>query len=259
MPDPYDVLTIAAVVDELNGTIGNGRVQRIGLMDARTVAAEVYAGGQRHYLLMSADDRQPRFHLVPEMPSLDPALRTPFGLLLRKHVRGGLILDIDQPPLERIARLSIAKRVENLSRPTFESLPPEFDEDESDDSGDLSDGDDQEISIRNFTLYVELMGRHSNLILVDEENRIVESAKRVTPAMSRVRQILPRLPYLPPPPPDRLDPRAMTPAVAERFLRGYVAAGLAQSRPGASLPRSESPDGKRDHLSHHRNDRIASQ
>src|SRR3954471_7855047 len=104
MPDPYDVLTIAAVVDELNETIGNGRIQRIGLMDARSVAAEVYAGGRRHYLYMSADDRNQRFHLTPEMPSLDPELRTPFGLLLRKYIRGGVILGIDQPPLERVAK-----------------------------------------------------------------------------------------------------------------------------------------------------------
>ena len=45
------------------------------------------------------------------MPSLDSALVTPFGLLLRKHVRGGIILDIDQPPLERLVRFSIASRL----------------------------------------------------------------------------------------------------------------------------------------------------
>ena len=49
MPDPYDVLTIAAIADELSATIGNGRIQRIGLLDPRTIGAEIYAGGQRHY------------------------------------------------------------------------------------------------------------------------------------------------------------------------------------------------------------------
>lgn len=219
MPDPYDVLTIAAVVDELDEIITNGRIQRIGLVDARSVAAEVYAGGRRHYLIMSADDRLPRLHLVPEMPSLDPALRTPFGLLLRKYVRGSLILDVAQPPLERIVRLSIAKRVEPPIRHASPSIPPEVEEEEPVDDDGFAGGDAGETLIRNFSIYVELMGRHSNLILVDDENRVVESAKRVTPAMSRVRPILPRLPYLPPPPPDRLDPRAMTSAVADRFLQ----------------------------------------
>ena len=219
MPDPYDVLTIAALVDELNETIGNGRIQRIGLFDARSVGAEIYAGGRRHYLLMSADDRNQRFHLTPEMPSLDPALRTPFGLLLRKYIRGGIILGIDQPPLERIAKVSIAKRVELLTRSADTSLEQPVQDDEPEgDTDPATDESDTVEGVRYFTLYVELMGRHSNLILVDEEHRIVESAKRVTTAMSRVRRILPRLEYQPPPPPDRLDPRAITPELAERFL-----------------------------------------
>src|ERR671911_204701 len=110
VPDPYDVLTIAAVADELSATIGNGRIQRIGLLDPRTIGAEIYAGGQRRYMIASANDRQPRLRLAPDMPSLDSALITPFGLLLRKYVRGGIILGVDQPPLERLVRLSIAKR-----------------------------------------------------------------------------------------------------------------------------------------------------
>lgn len=219
MPDPYDVLTIAAVVDELSEVVGSGRIQRIGLIDGRSVGAEIYAGGRRHYLLMSADDRQPRLHLVPEMPSLDPSLRTPFGLLLRKYLRGSLILDIDQPPLERIARLSIVKRIDRSNHQVVASSKSDGEEIDADDLDESTDNDDESATlVRNFTLYVELMGRHSNLILVDGENRIVESAKRVTPAMSRVRSILPRLPYLPPPPPDRLDPRTLTAADVEQFL-----------------------------------------
>src|SRR3954468_16012041 len=120
VPDPYDVLTIAAITDELSATIGNGRIQRIGLLDPRTIGAEIYAGGQRHYVIASANDRQPRLRLAPGMPSLDSALITPFALLPRKHIRavplppklsrGESILVIHQPPLERLVRLSIAKR-----------------------------------------------------------------------------------------------------------------------------------------------------
>jgi predicted ribosome quality control (RQC) complex YloA/Tae2 family protein len=222
VPDPYDVLTIAAITDELSTTIGNGRVQRIGLVDARTIGAEVYAGGRRHYLLASADDRLPRLRLASTMPSLDPALITPFGLLLRKYVRGGIILGIDQPPLERLVRFSIAKRqiplkmrgdTSDLDVP--ESLEEDLDTDEPEEAG-------EGIEIRHVSLYVELMGRHSNLILVDDDGLIMESAKRVTPDMSRLRVVLPRHRYVPPPPPDRLDPRGITPAIAELFLTGLV-------------------------------------
>src|SRR5215211_6496493 len=125
VPDPYDVLTIAAIADELSATIGNGRIQRIGLLDPRTIGAEIYAGRQRHHLIASANDRQPRLRLAPEMPSLDSALVTPFGLLLRKHTRGGIILGIDQPPLERLVRLSIAKRQTPLKTGRTASEPEE--------------------------------------------------------------------------------------------------------------------------------------
>ena len=220
--DPYDVLTIAAVTDELNATIGNGRIQRIGLLDPRTIGAEIYASGQRHHLIASADDRHPRLRLAPDMPSLDSALITPFGLLLRKYARGGIILGIDQPPLERLVRLSIAKRQAPLKTRLGHSGEggaevelPELPE-------DSEDGEDHEsrdgVALNHVTLYVELMGRHSNLILVDDDGRIMESAKRVTPDMSRVRRVLPRLPYVAPPPPDRLDPRGITPADAMRLL-----------------------------------------
>src|ERR671913_2633527 len=56
VPDPYDVLTIAAIADELSAAIGNGRIQRFGLLDRRTIGAEIYAGGQRHYVIASVND-----------------------------------------------------------------------------------------------------------------------------------------------------------------------------------------------------------
>jgi predicted ribosome quality control (RQC) complex YloA/Tae2 family protein len=224
VPDPYDVLTIAAIADELSATIGNGRIQRIGLLDPRTIGAEIYAGGQRHYLIASANDRQPQLRLAPDMPSLDSALITPFGLLLRKHTRGGIILSIDQPPLERLVRLSIAKRRAPL-KTGRDASEPDLTAIEDGELGELGEDGELEVlesqegvALSHVALYVELMGRHSNLILVDDDGRIMESAKRVTPEMSRVRSVLPRLPYTPPPPPDRLDPRTITPAATARLL-----------------------------------------
>jgi predicted ribosome quality control (RQC) complex YloA/Tae2 family protein len=90
---------------------------------------------------------------------------------------------------------------------------------EVDEDGDLEVLESQEgVALNHVALYVELMGRHSNLILVGDDGRIMESAKRVTPDMSRVRPVLPRLPYTPPPPPDRLDPRSITPSAAARLV-----------------------------------------
>lgn len=222
MPDPYDVLTIAAVVDELSHTLENGRIQRIGLIDNRTIGAEIYARGHRHHLLASADDRLPRLRLASDMPSLDTALTTPFGLLLRKYLRGGVILGIDQPPLERLVRFSIARRLAPLKTAASHDKYAAVLATDGEQFGDDDDGEtpeeDEDAPLTFVSLYVELMGRHSNLILVDDDGVIMESVKRVTPAMSRVRTVLPRQPYIPPPPPDRLDPGAIDQTTAERLL-----------------------------------------
>jgi len=205
----FDVLTIAAVADELSETLLDGRIQRIGLVDPRTVAAEVYAGGRRRYLVASADDRAARIGLVAALPSLDAELVTPFGLLLRKYARGGVLVGVDQPPLERLIRLSIAKRLQ----------PARGGEREPDEEIDAPEAEgDGEIEATYVHLAVEIMGRHSNLILVDDEGRVMESAKRVTAAMSRVRHVLPKLPYVPPPPLDRPDPRRLTAAGATALV-----------------------------------------
>ncbi|MDP9364496.1 MAG: NFACT family protein [Chloroflexota bacterium] len=220
----FDVLTVAAVADEISATLLDGRVQRVGLVDARTLAAEIYAGGRRRYLVASADDRRARLHLAATMSSLDAELVTPFGLLLRKYVRGGVLVGVEQPPLERLVRLSIAKRLppHNGRRGqvtegadedgTAQAVP--LAEEDKDDAG-FGDGEGDATFVH---LAVELMGRHSNLILVDDDGRVMESAKRVTAAMSRVRPVLPRLPYAPPPPVDKPDPRRLTASDAATLL-----------------------------------------
>lgn len=203
----FDVLTTGAVVDELRRTVLDGRIQRLGMVDALTIGAEIYSHRRRWHLIASADAQNPRIHLVGSMPSTDPNTITPFGLQLRKYVRGGFIVDIQQPPLERVIRLSIAKRM----GPAGEE--PEIDEDEGEED-DIWAGE----NVSRLDLVVEVMGRHSNLVLVDEDGLVRESAKRVTPSMSRVRPILPKRPYELPPPPDKPDPRQLTTPSVEQLI-----------------------------------------
>lgn len=216
----FDVLTTGAVVDELRRTVLDGRIQRLGLVDAVTIGAEIYAQGRRRHLIASADQQNPRIHLTRSMPSTDPNLITPFGLQLRKYVRGGFLIGVEQPPLERVIRLSIAKRMAPLNAAGTEEGP---DDDEDGIEDDIWGGE----NVSRLELVVEIMGRHSNLILVDEEGLVRESAKRVTSSMSRVRPILPKVPYAPPPPPDKPDPRRVTSPSVEQFL--------ASAKPDAKL------------------------
>jgi hypothetical protein len=105
----YDALTLAAIVDEVGPLIRHGRVQRVLLLDEFSLGLEIYAEHRRHQILISAHPRDARFHLVDARLTSDRERVTPFLLLLRKYVRGGIVLDITQPPLERMVRLSIAK------------------------------------------------------------------------------------------------------------------------------------------------------
>lgn len=224
----FDVLTLAAVADELADTLVDGRIQRIGVVDRLSLAAEIYAGGRRRWLVASAHTQAGRLHLTERPPSLDTALVTPFGLLLRKYARGGVVVGVEQPPLERLVRLSIAKRMgpHNGARPRRDDAL--VDDEEAADAEAWVD-EDGEFAATYVHLVIELMGRHSNLLLVNDEGAIMESAKHVTTSMSRVRPIRPRLPYTLPPPVEKPDPRRLTTDATRALLRSEPAeAPLAQ-------------------------------
>jgi len=201
----FDSLTTAALADQLSQQIENGRVQQLGLISRQAVWFEIYASRRRSYLIASAENQAPAVYLTDTEPVWDRQLVTPLLLLLRKYARGGRVISVQQPPLERIITLTFSAG----RAPRPEPLHPELSDVEDEDDDDDTEGEVDAI----FThLHCEIMGRHSNLILVDDANLIIESAKRVTTSMSRVRPIAPRRPFIPPPPRHALDPRLVTEA-----------------------------------------------
>jgi len=222
----FDILTVAAVADELSSTIMDGRIQKVGMLSRMSIGFEIYAERKRWHFIASAENDDPRVLLLDRQPSFDTQLVTPLLLLLRKYVRGGTVVGIEQPPLDRVVRLSIAKRLGSHNDPselTEGLLSGEEDED--------PDGLEGATFVN---LVIEIMGRHSNIMLVDDEGRIMESVKRVTTAMSRVRPIAPRTRYTEPPAGDRLDPRRLTSAECETLFKlerpGLKLASLLPSR-----------------------------
>ena len=213
----YDALTLAAIVDELNDTILDGRVQRVLLLDPLTFGLELYAEGARHQLLFGAGARDARIHLVGEGRLTGDAARvTPLLLLLRKYARGARLVRVYQgDPLERVVFLRFAK---------FFALAGAAGA-ESDDEGD-EEGEPVEGELVETTLAVEIMGRHSNLVLIGEDGRVLDSAKRVPPRLSRVRPVLPRGAYEPVPPQEKADPRAIDPAALGALLAAEPGAPL---------------------------------
>jgi predicted ribosome quality control (RQC) complex YloA/Tae2 family protein len=164
-----DFITLACLHDYLDSLLG-ARVQGVLLPDERSLALELYAG-RRLQLLASAQSQAPRLLLVPEAPRRGVGPETPLLLLLRKWVRGARLVDVTQPPWERVLVMHLSGR-----------------------AGECR-------------LVVELMGRYSNIILVGSDGIVLEAVKHVGPKMSRTRTTLPGHPYqFPPQPPNRRPP-----------------------------------------------------
>ena len=209
-----DALTVAAVVEELRRTVLGGRVQHVLLPTPRSIGLEIFQGGRRHQLLMSANPQSARLHLVQAKPSRGVENDVPLLLLLRKYVRNGVVTAVEQPDLERVVVLSITKYPGGRKDAGEDDLPEE----------------------RGCELVVELVGPRANIILVDDDNLILEAVRRL-PGDSGGRVIMPRTAYtLPPRPPNRLDPRGATDGgVGEAFARpGDPARALAAVYYGVS-------------------------
>ena len=198
----FDSLTVAALADQLSREVESGRVQQVGLISRRAVWFEIFANRRRTYLIASAENAASAVYLTGIEPVWDRQLVTPLLLLLRKYARGGRLVSVQQPPLERTITLTIAA-------PRLRAIPS-TEIDPTDNSEPDIDNEDSENDAVYTHLHLEIMGRHSNLILVDDAGLIMESAKRVTPVMSRVRPISPRHPFAPPPPRISRDPRGAT-------------------------------------------------
>ena len=211
----FDALTIAAVADELRETILGGRIQRVLQTGPLSVGLEIYNRGQRHQLLASAHPQFARVHLVHARLTRGIEQETPMLLLMRKYLLGGRIIAVEQPALERILLLSIAKRAETRNRGagsreqgTDEDLEV-FEDDEDIEDDPTPNSHPPSSNDIHCDLIIEPMDRRSNIILVDDDNLVLESVKRVTPRMSH-RVIMPRQVYELPPAQEKRDPTHVT-------------------------------------------------
>jgi len=178
-----DGVLLSGVARELSQRIIHGRVERVLQPEADEVHLLIRNEGTNLRLLLSASASHPRVHLtaVTKPNPLSPPM---FCMVLRKHLTGSKIVSISQQGMERILEFA------------FEGI---------NELGDLVEK----------RLIIEIMGRHSNIILVDQNRRIIDSIKHITDNISSVRQVLPGLPYVCPPSQDKQDPLTAT---RESFL-----------------------------------------
>lgn len=161
----FDSLLLAAVRDELGKTLVGGKVEKIAQPDPLEVVIRIYHAGHKHDLLLSCDPQEARAHLT-HIRRENPPSPPPFCGLLRKYLDGAWLDDVSMP-------LGFGERVLHLHFKAVDGAP--------------------------YTLIAEIMGKHSNLILVTEAGTILGAAKAVGRGINRFRQILPGLTYAPPP------------------------------------------------------------
>lgn len=170
-----DGITTSAIVSELKPALVGGRIDKIHQPVADEIRMTIRGlGSGAKKIIISANSAHPRIHLT-ESTRENPMTAPLFCMVMRKHIAGGKIVDICQPNFERI----IILRVESANE-----------------MGD--------ITTKN--LILEIMGKHSNLILTDENGKILDSIKRVTHEKSSVREVLPGKEYVFPPSQDKKNP-----------------------------------------------------
>ena len=182
-----DSITISAVRDELRQTVLGGRVQRVVQAGATTYAFEIYAQHRRRWLLVSGDPEHARIHLASEKVGRADDRVSPMLLLFRKHLRRARLIQVEQPDFERCLRLGFAHGPAQVDEP--EEAAAEDAEEASSGSG--------------VTVIIEAIGRYGNVVLVGADEVILDAAKRITSEVNRYRVVLPKQPYVPPPPQEK--------------------------------------------------------
>ncbi|MBY6036154.1 NFACT family protein [Fictibacillus nanhaiensis] len=181
----FDGIMTRAITNELKDTLTSGRISKVYQPHKTDLVFTIRANGKNHKLLLSANPSFARIHLTEhqyENPDSPPM----FCMLLRKHLEGAFIESIEQLDMERILKITVKNR---------------------DEIGDET----------RKVLYVEIMGRHSNIILTDDKSKkIIDSIKHIPSFQNRHRTILPGFPYVMPPAQEKKDPFSIT--TKEEFI-----------------------------------------
>ena len=167
---PLDAICLRALTNELKGQLLGARIDKVQ-QPARDQIVLLLRGNLR--LLINAGPNQPRVQLT-EVLRENPAEPPMLCMLLRKHLVGGRITEIEQSGLERIVTFTV-RSVNELGESGTKKL------------------------------VLEAMGRRSNLLLLDEDDRILDCMRRVEFEVSGARALLPGLYYQLPTPLDKLS------------------------------------------------------
>ena len=202
----FDGIVTRAMVRELQDRILLGKIEKVYQPEADELVFHIHTKNGNVKLLASVGSAHARVCFITENP-VNPPAPLAFCMLLRKHLQGGRITEITQKDSERIIEISL----ETLNELGF---------------------------TMSKKLIFEIMGKHSNIVLVDiASGKIIDSIKRVSFDVNRVRQILPGMIYQYPPAQDKIpfrdisaDQRAARAADGNSILRsvGGIAPAFAE-------------------------------
>ena len=159
----FDGIVTRKIVNELRKKTLGGKIQKISQPSKNDLVLNIYSMGISYKLFISANNNEARINLT-EKKYENPEKPDNFCMVLRKHIGQGKIIDIKQYGLDRVIEISIAS-IDEMGFDTSKKL------------------------------IIEIMGRHSNIILTDDTYKIIDAIKRVNDQMSSVRQIFPSLAY----------------------------------------------------------------
>ncbi|MCH5184822.1 MAG: NFACT family protein [Oscillospiraceae bacterium] len=169
----FDALAVKALVRELQILTG-ARIEKVHQPERDEIILHIRSRSDTHKLVISASAAHPRVHFTGETKK-NPMTAPMFCMLLRKHIQSGKITGISQEGFERIIYIDVESR-DDMGEPARKRL------------------------------IAEIMGRHSNIILVNDENRVIDSIKHIDMTVSSVRQIMPGFTYTLPPAQNKTVP-----------------------------------------------------
>ena len=174
----FDGLMTQTVANELKTQLVAGRINKIYQLSNHEILMQIRANGKNQKLLFSTHSSYARLQLTKldyQYPDEPPM----FCMFLRKHLEGGIIYNIEQIHDDRIIKFTV-RHINELG--------------------------DQMIKF----LYIEIMGKHSNLILTDSNHRILDTIKHISPLVNRYRSLQPGANYILPPTQKKQNPFSVT-------------------------------------------------
>lgn len=170
-----DGIFLYSILDEINNKILNGKVDKINQPEKDEIILTIRGSKANFKLLISASSVYPKMHFT-NTSKPNPQKAPMFCMVLRKYLGGARIVNVRQLTTDRIAIIDF----ESMDELGFNSI---------------------------YSLFVEIMGRHSNITLVRQRDKqVIDSIKHITPDINSYRSLYPGIKYVLPPESTRLNP-----------------------------------------------------